>query len=407
MIDAADRAMLDRVAAGGERIVAGAVEWCGIPSGSFDADGLARMADVLAAAFAGLGARMERVALGERVEVDAAGHERRVAGGEALHLSMRPDVSPRVLLTGHFDTVYSADSPFREVRRREDGALNGPGIADMKGGLSVMLAALEVWEARADATAIGWDVLLSPDEEIGSPGSAPHLARLAKGAVLGMTYEPALADGTLVSARMGSGNYAAVLRGRAVHVGRDFAEGRNAVVAAARVALELDTLNGARAGVRVNVARVDGGAPLNTVPDVAVLRFNVRVETPDDARWIEAAIAGLLARSPGEGLSATLHGGMTRLPKPFTPAQQALFEGVREVGATLGQPLAWRPSGGVCEGNNLFAAGLASIDTLGVRGGDIHSDREFAWPESFVERAQLSALMLARVADGSIDPARC
>ncbi len=394
--------MLDAVAANGERIVARAIEWCSVPSGSFDANELARMADVLEAAFAPLGARSERVALAERVEVDAAGRERRVAGGEALHLSMRPDAPRRVLLTGHFDTVYPVDSRFREVRVRDDGALNGPGIADMKGGLSVMLAALEVWERRPDAATIGWDVLLSPDEEIGSPGSAPHLARLARGAVLGMTYEPALADGTLVSARMGSGNYAVVVRGRAVHVGRDFASGRNAVVAVARLALRYDALNDAREGVRVNVARVDGGGALNIVPDMAVLRFNVRVETPDAARWIEDAIARLVAGSLGDCLSATLHGGMTRPPKPFTPSQQALFEAVRDVGAALGQSLAWKPSGGVCEGNNLHAAGLASIDTLGVRGGDIHSEREFAWPDSFVERAQLSALMLARVADGTI-----
>ena len=398
----ADRAMLARVGADEERIIARAVAWCGIPSGSFDANGLARMADALEAAFAPLGAAVERIVLAERVDIDATGHERRAAGGEALYLSIRPDATRRVLLTGHYDTVYPADSPFREVRRRDDGALNGPGIADMKGGLSVMLAALETWEAHPNAAALGWDVLLSPDEEIGSPGSAPHLARLAAGKVIGMTYEPALADGTLVSARMGSGNYAAVVRGRAAHVGRDFAGGRNAVVAAARLALALDALNGLRAGVRVNVARVDGGGPLNMVPDAAVLRFNVRVETPENARWIEDAVARLIAEPLGKGLSARLHGGMTRPPKPFDAHQQALFARVREVGAALGEPLAWQPSGGVCEGNNLHAAGLPNIDTLGVRGGDLHSEREFAWPESFVERAQLSALMLARVADGVI-----
>jgi len=85
------------------------------------------------------------------------------------------------------------------------------------------------------------------------------------------------------------------------------------------------------------------------------------------------------------------------------PAQQALFEAVREAGTLIGQSLAWAPSGGVCKGNNLFAAGLPGIDTLGVRGGDIHSEREYAWGESFAERAQLSALVLAKLAEGSID----
>ena len=96
-------------------------------------------------------------------------------------------------------------------------------------------------------------------------------------------------------------------------------------------------------------------------------------------------------------------GGFTRPAKPFTPAQQQLFGAVRDAGALIGQQITWAPSGGVCEGNNLFAAGLPNVDTLGVRGGDIHSEAEYAWPDSFVERAQLSALILAKVASGEID----
>jgi glutamate carboxypeptidase len=94
---------------------------------------------------------------------------------------------------------------------------------------------------------------------------------------------------------------------------------------------------------------------------------------------------------------------MTRAPKPMDASQTALFEAVRETGALLGQSIEWKPSGGVCEGNNLHAAGLPNIDTLGVLGGDIHSDQEFAWPASFVERAQLSALILCKIASGEID----
>ena len=114
----------------------------------------------------------------------------------------------------------------------------------------------------------------------------------------------------------------------------------------------------------------------------------------------------LAATPPFEGLTLDLHGGFTRAPKPMDAAQTALFEAVKEAGALLGQPIAWKPSGGVCEGNNLHAAGLPNIDTLGVRGGDIHSDQEFAWPDSFVERAQLSALILCKVASGEIDAAK-
>lgn len=401
MFDAIDE-MLESIAARGDAIVARAVDWCAVSSGSHHAAGLTAMLDTLEAAFAPLGAAAERLPLAERVEIAADGSEQRRAAGIALHLRMRSEAPRRVLLTGHYDTVYPESSPFRAVRRRDDGALNGPGIADMKGGLSVMLAALEAWEARPDADTIGWDVLLSPDEEIGSPGSAPHLDRLARQAQLGLTFEPALADGSLASARMGSGNFHLVVRGRATHVGRDFAGGRNAVIAAARLAEGLHALNGQRDGMRLNVARIDGGGPLNMVPDAAVLRFNIRVAEPADGEWALAEIARITGQPPGDGLTATLHGGMTRPPKPFTPAQQALFGAVAAIGERLGQAISWQPSGGVCEGNNLFAAGLPSIDTLGVRGGDIHSDREFAWPDSFAERARLSALILSRFARGEL-----
>ena len=87
-------------------------------------------------------------------------------------------------------------------------------------------------------------------------------------------------------------------------------------------------------------------------------------------------------------------------------SQSALFEAVRDVGALLGQTIAWKPSGGVCEGNNLHAAGLPNIDTLGVVGGDIHSEQEYAWPASFADRSRLSALILCKVASGEIDAKR-
>jgi len=307
------------------------------------------------------------------------------------------------VLTGHYDTVYPRDSVFQTVVSRHDGALNGPGIADMKGGISVLLGALEAFETHPDRERLGWTALLSPDEEIGSPASAPLLAELGARGHLGLTYEPALADGRLAGARKGSGNFHVVVSGRAAHAGRAFAEGRNAVAGAAMLAAVLHALNGQRDEVTVNVARISGGGALNVVADSAVVRFNVRVPDRAAADWISAAIAEVVAAPPFEGLTVALHGGFTRPPKPMDAAQSALFEAVRETGALLGQTIAWSPSGGVCEGNNLHAAGLPNVDTLGVRGGLIHSEQEFAWPDSFVERTQLSTLILCKAASGEID----
>jgi glutamate carboxypeptidase len=286
------------------------------------------------------------------------------------------------------------------VVTRPDGALNGPGLADMKGGISIMLAALAAVQSHPAAARLGARVLLSPDEEIGSLASAPRLAEVARGGHVGLTYEPAQ-GGALASSRKGSGNFSVVVRGRAAHAGRDFASGRNAIVAAAAIAGRLDALNGRREGVTLNVAKIEGGSPSNMVPDTAVIRFNVRLPTPADAAWIEDAVAASLATP--DGVTAHLHGGFTRPPKPVNAAQEQLFGAARQCAGLIGVDLRWTPSGGVCEGNNLFAAGLPNLDTLGVRGGDIHSEAEHAWPDSFVERAQLSALILCKLATGEID----
>ncbi|MDI1327406.1 MAG: hydrolase [Brevundimonas sp.] len=402
-IQPSDQLALDHVAAREAAIVGRAVEWAGVNSGSRNAVGLALMLDRLETEAARLPATVERIATQASTSVGDDGAVRTEAHADALKITARPEAPIQVVLTGHYDTVFPVDSGFQTVSTRPDGALNGPGIADMKGGISVMLAALEAFETCPDRERVGWTVLLSPDEEIGSPASAPLLADLGARGHIGMTYEPALADGTLAGARKGSGNYHLIVSGKAAHAGRAFHEGANAVAGAAILAAGLHALNGRRDGVTVNVAKISGGGALNVVADNAVVRFNVRVPDKAASDWIEAAIREIIADLPFPGLTVHLHGGMTRAPKPMDASQTALFEAVRDTGALLGQTVAWKPSGGVCEGNNLHAAGLPNVDTLGVLGGDIHSDQEFAWPASFVERARLSALILCKIASGEID----
>ena len=398
-----DQTVLDHVAARRAGIVDRAIGWADTNSGSRNADGLNAVLTALESEAGRLPATVLRLPTQGSTVVGDDGRVKSVAHADALSIVARPEAPIQVVLTGHYDTVFPADSEFQTVTTRPDGALNGPGIADMKGGISVMLAALEAFETHPARDAIGWTVLLSPDEEIGSPASAPLLARLGAAGHVGMTYEPALADGTLAGARKGSGNFHLIVTGKAAHAGRAFDEGRNAVAGAAIVAAALHALNGRREGVTVNVAKISGGGALNVVADNAVVRFNVRVPDAQGAAWVTDAVKAIVATPPFDGLTLDMHGGMTRAPKPMDASQTALFEAVRETGALLGQPIAWTPSGGVCEGNNLHAAGLPNIDTLGVLGGDIHSDQEFACPDSFVDRAQLSALILCKLASGEID----
>ena len=384
-------------------MVARLMDWCAINTGSLNLDGLAKMRASLKVAFAELGAEVEERAAAPQEVVTAAGEIKTRALGSCLRLVKRPQAPVRVLLAGHMDTVFPPDHPFQSGRLIDADTLNAPGGADMKGGILVMLHALLTVERSPLAERIGYEVILNADEEIGSPGSAAILRDAAGRAQFAMVYEPAMADGTLAGARKGSGNFSAVFSGRAAHAGRDHAAGRNAVAEAARFAVEIDALTGARAGLTVNVAKIDGGGPNNVVPDNAVVRFNVRVDKAEDADWFLLEAKRRLAQtSRRDGFHAYLHGSFARPPKPMTPELEAFFRALKECGVELGLDIGWKASGGVCDGNNIAAAGVPVIDTLGARGGAIHSADEFVKLDSLEERAKLSALLLLRVAAGDI-----
>ena len=377
--------------------------WCAINSGSGNLDGLKAMHGELAGAFAELGAEVEAMPSRPHEVVTAEGEKIERPVGDMLRLVVRPQAPVRVLFSGHMDTVFAADHPFQHETFLDDDTLNAPGAADMKGGLLVMLYALKAIERSPLAEQIGYEVLINADEEIGSHGSAHMLTEAAKRAHFACVYEPALADGTLAGARKGSGNFAAVVKGKSAHAGREHHLGRNALAAAADFIAGIDKLTGAREGLTVNVARIDGGGPYNVVPDLAVVRFNVRLEQPDDADWFleqaKSLVAGIDAR---EGYGAELTGGFTRPPKPMTPKLLAFFNALKAAGHDLDLDIDWKPTGGCCDGNNIAAAGIPVIDTLGVRGAHIHSSREYAKLDSLVERAKLSALLLLKIAAGDI-----
>lgn len=375
--------------------------WSAINTGTGNLAGLARYAAILADEFAALPGE---VALVDPAKVGAIGPDGRqieVAYGRHLMLRVRPTANRRLLLTGHMDTVFPADHSFQSARWLDKETLNGPGVADMKGGIAVILAALKAFEASAAASAVGYDVLINSDEETGSLSSAPLIAELAAGKVAALTYEPAaLPDGTLAGARGGSGNYSLVITGRSAHAGRNPQDGRNAIVAAAALTLGLKGLE--QPGLSINPARIDGGSANNVVPDHAVLRFNIRPMESALAEWFVLNAKALIADVEAKHeVSIHLHGGISRPPKPLDPPAERLFELVRDCGSALGQSIRWQSSGGVCDGNNIAACGVPVVDTMGVRGGSIHSPDEFLIVPSLAERAQLSALVLHRLASGA------
>jgi glutamate carboxypeptidase len=392
-------AVLDAAAAA--PMLAQVEAWARVNSGSANLEGLGRMAGLLADAFAALPGEVTLVEPALVEEMGADGSLRPVAHGRNLHLTVRPEAPVQVLLTGHMDTVYGADHPFQALDRLDPATLRGPGVADMKGGLAVMLAALAALETWPERGRIGYEVVINSDEEVGSPGSAGLIAGAARGKRAALTYEPAaLPDGTLAGRRPGSGNFSLRVAGRSAHAGRNPQDGRNAIVAAAELAVRLDAA-GKRTGLRINPARIDGGGPNNVVPDHAILRINMRPGSVSEQAGAQAALEEAVAEvAAARDVRIIMHGGFGRPPKPIDAGAEKLFALVRTCGAALGQEIGWRDSGGVCDGNNIAAGGTPVVDTMGVRGGAIHSSDEYLIVESLAERARLSALVLMRLASG-------
>ncbi|MXO85756.1 hydrolase [Altererythrobacter aurantiacus] len=383
-----------------EAMLAQVQTWSAINTGTANLGGLKKQAELLADAFAVLPGEIELVEPAPVTAIAPDGKEFEKPHGRHLVLRVRPTANRRFILTGHMDTVFPEDHPFQDQTWLDEETLNGPGVADMKGGLAVMLHALMALEDSAAARAIGYDVMINSDEETGSLASSELIAELATGKFAALTYEPAaLPDGTLAHARGGTGNYSITFTGKSAHAGRNPQDGRNAIVAAADMAVQLKARE--HAELSVNPAKIEGGAANNVVPDHAVLRFNIRPKSTEAMESFDQYISDLSRNiSKIHDLDVHVHGGVTRPPKPVDARAQKLFELVKRCGADLGQKIGWQATGGVCDGNNIAACGVPVVDTMGVRGGAIHSPDEYLIVPSLKERAALSALVLHRLATG-------
>lgn len=377
--------------------------WCEINSGSGNSAGLETMLAAVKKEFQGLGGASEELELGRYEPPTLLEDASSLQPAKPLRVRKRPSAPLRVLLCCHMDTVYPPDHPFQHWKKVDDNILRGPGVTDAKGGIVVMLMALEAFERSPWSGNLGWEAFINPDEEIGSPGSARLLAESAAISHLGLVFEPCFPNGHLVGDRQGSGNFKLIVRGKSAHAGRDPHLGRNAINALAWFIVVLNAFASTESGLTVNVGYLEGGGPVNMVPDRAECRFNVRAETQKDRRRVEDFLARV---TDGikliDGISMELRGGFLRPPKVLDSASRAMLEHVMQCGRDLGLSLEQHPGGGACDGNNLAAAGLPVIDSLGVRGAEIHSPREHVFLDSLLERSKLTALLLMKLAGGEI-----
>jgi glutamate carboxypeptidase len=368
--------------------------FCEINSGSHHLRGINRIREALHHAFTPLADSIERIQSAEGTP-------------PLLFIRKRPELTRRVLLSGHMDTVFGESHAFQNITALEPGILNGPGVSDMKGGLIVMLHALEAFEQTPIAKTIGWDVVINADEELGSPASAAFFKKIRDNYQAALVYEPALTpDGLFARSRRGSGKFTLTAHGKAAHVGRAFHAGRNAIAYLAEAIQKIHALNQNNRDITFNIGQVSGGEALNMVPDTAFTRIDVRIAQPEDSAWVFEQFQAITKQLKRPDYALTLDGHFGRPVKQINPATEALFKRLQAVGKLQNLSLDWQDTGGCCDGNNLAEAGLAVIDTLGVRGGNIHSAEEFLLIESLLERATLTACLLIDLAEGSLETLR-
>jgi glutamate carboxypeptidase len=369
------------------------ISWANINSGSGNMAGLERMRGTLADQFGTLpGARLEHVALPRTT-------------AKALRITVRPQAKLQVLCSGHYDTVYDLNHPFQGCTLLDADTLRGPGVSDMKGGLVVMLAALREFERSPHAAQLGYEILLTPDEEIGSAASRPALeaAAAAKRFAFALVFEPARANGDLVKSRKGTGIFKLACHGRAAHAGRDPEAGRNAILALAEYLPQVHALNGRLDGVMLNIGNIHGGGAVNIVPDFAEAEVNIRITRASDETAVLSRLRELAAPiNARDGYRLEISGQFNRLPKEVTPFEEKLFAAWQACGRELGVSFSWQHVGGGSDGNLLSAAGLANLDGLGPIGDHLHSSDEMVRLPTLVERAQVAARFLDKYASGEV-----
>lgn len=368
------------------------IRWSVINSGSSHPEGLARMRAALRAEFSRLpGVTVEDVPLPGTVAC-------------ALRVRQRPAAPHQLLLSGHYDTVYGADHAFQTCDEPAPDTLRGPGVADMKGGLVVLLAALREFEATPHASRLGYEVLLTPDEETGSVATRALLEAAAPRFHAALIFEPARENGDLVHSRKGTGIFTATCHGRAAHAGRDPREGRNAIAALAEFLVAAHRLPDDFPGIMLNIGSVTGGGAVNIVPDLARAEINVRITRAADAPLVAERLRALAAPiNARDGYRLEIAGGFNRLPMESGPVSESLFAAYQQCARDLALAVpGWTHVGGGSDGNLLSAAGLPCLDGLGPIGAHLHSSAECIVLSSLGDRTRLAARLLTGIASGAI-----
>ena len=316
----------------------------------------------------------------------------RVVVDSRTHLRWRFGDAGKVLLVGHLDTVWPSGTVARWPIEVHDDRVSGPGAFDMKAGVVQLLFALaQLGEYRA---LDGVTVVLTTDEEIGSPTSRGLLAEEARGVRAALIPEPSF-GGALKTERKGVALYRLEAVGRAAHAGLDPENGINAAVEIARQVLDLAELANPSAGTTITPSLVSAGTAANTVPSAAVAHFDVRFATREEGERIADAFAVVRPKVPG---AVTRVEQETFVPPLERSSSQELFELAKRLHGELGLPELREASvGGGSDGNHIAALGVPTLDGLGAVGDHAHGEGEFVVVSAMAERAALLAALVSEL----------
>lgn len=352
-----------------------------IDSGTFDKAGVDAVGSLLRPCLEELGLAVETVPQADRGD-HLAGHKPGACGRE-------------VLLVGHMDTVFPPGTAAQRPFRIAGGRAYGPGVLDMKAGLTMILFALRALRERSPAAwaALGVRVVFNSDEETGSDSSRDLIAGEARRAGAACILEPGRPGGEYVSQRKGVGMFRLTAAGKAAHAGVQPELGANAVVDLAHKVVALHALTDPATGVTVNVGVIQGGQRGNVVPDHATCEVDVRITRADLAPVLESALQRMAGTAHVPGTTTALTGGFKHLPMVANPGTLRLFDLLGRAGAELGVPVRHIGTGGASDGNTT-AQYTPTLDGMGALGNHAHSPDEYIEVASLTRRTQMLARFL-------------
>ena len=354
-----------------------------IDSGSYDKEGVNQIGDFLCNLYEEIGFSITRY---ENKEF-----------GDNIVLRHKEAVNPTVLILTHMDTVFPKGTVKKRPFSKDNNRAFGPGVIDMKAShVLLYFSILELIKQKDDAYK-NIEIILNSDEEIGSKVSRPLIERHAKGKRAAFVLEPARADGSLVSARKGTGKYSIEIHGKAAHAGIEPENGRSAIEVLGHKIVKLHALSNLNEGISVNVGTVGGGTSTNTVAECATATIDVRISNQDQAIQIDKKIKEVCLTSEVNGVNTTLQGGINRYPMVRTKETEQLISMIENEGKELGITIKHVSTGGGSDASLVSILGIPTIDGLGPIGGKQHSDEEYLEIDSLFERTQLFIRVLKRM----------